>query len=108
MRERNFNLSDFVTNCLERLLNGENQEIANLINEERALRARLAEIQTKIANVQSFATQQISENNEKTQADYEKKKELEMEQIEAQKLFESDPKAYAKKYLVPQIRRAKK
>ena len=97
-RALNFNLSEFLTKCLESVLSGENSEIPNLLNEERALRARLTEIQTKKQSVQN-APPQIKEDRIKAEAEFEAQKAKEQEQQEAAALFKSDPKAYAKKYL---------
>jgi len=95
-RELNFNMSEFVNRCLEMVLTGENSDVPNLLNEERALRARLAEIQTKKSSIQPAPLQQIRDDRAKAQNEREVR---EMEQVEAQELFKRDPKAYAIKYL---------
>ena len=97
-RELNFNMSEFVNRCLEMVLAGENSDIPNLLNEERALRARLTEIQTKKQSIQN-APPQVREDRIKAEAEHEAKQAKEQEQQEAAALFKSDPKAYAKKYL---------
>lgn len=81
------------------VLTGENSDVPNLLNEERALRARLAEIQTKKSSIQPAPLQQIRDDRAKTQNERELQKVREKEQAEAQELFESDPVAYANKYL---------
>lgn len=49
MRELNFNFSEWVNQCLDNMINGSNQELANLLNEQRALRARLAAIEQRLS-----------------------------------------------------------
>jgi hypothetical protein len=97
-RSLNFNMTEFVNRCLEMVLADENSDIPNLLSEERALRARLAEIQTKKQSVQN-APPQVQENRIKAEADFKAQTAKAQEQQEAAKLFKSDPKAYAKKYL---------
>jgi post-segregation antitoxin (ccd killing protein) len=95
-RGLDFNMSEFVNHCLESVLIDENTDIANLLNEERALRARLAEIQTKKSSIQPAPLQQIRDDRAKAQNEREV---CEKEQAEAQELFKRDPDAYIKKYL---------
>jgi hypothetical protein len=56
MRELNFNVSEFVNRCLDMVLSGENTDITNLMNEKRALSARLAEIEQKLTVVRNTTT----------------------------------------------------
>ena len=98
IRELNFNLSEFVGRCLDCILSDENSDIPNLLNEERALRARLAELQTKKQSVQN-APPQIREDRIKAEAEHEAQKAKAQEQTEAAELFKRDPVAYSKKYL---------
>jgi post-segregation antitoxin (ccd killing protein) len=95
-RGLNFNMSEFLNRCLESILINENTDIVNLLNEERALRARLAEIQTKKSSIQPAPLQQIRDDRTKAQNEREVR---EKEQAEAQELFKRDSDAYIKKYL---------
>lgn len=58
MRELPFNFSEWVNRCLENMLNGTGGEITNLLNEERALRARQIEIRQKVLSIENSSTAQ--------------------------------------------------
>jgi type I site-specific restriction endonuclease len=102
LRERNFNLSEFVTRCLDTMLAEEQSgELANLLSEERALRARLAEVQLKLSVVRNTTNPavQMKEQQNAEVENYEERKKREAEMKEAEELFNRDPKEYARKYL---------
>jgi len=98
-RELNFNVTEFLNRCLEGVLAEENSDIPNLLNEERALRARLSEIQAKKSSIQLNPPEKIKEDQQKAQAEHDAQEARIKEQKEAQELFRHDPVAYAKKYL---------
>lgn len=83
-----FNFSAWVNNCLEAMLSENNTELMELLNEERQLRAKLAEVKQRIAMAQSSIP---LEHREEAQREYELRKEAEHRDELAQEITKAKP-----------------
>jgi len=86
MRGVDFNFSKWVNDCLEAMLDGSNEELAGLLNEERQLNARLSEVKLKINTIQSAPPDIAAKKKE-----YEEKKISDRKEELARRITETDP-----------------